>query len=288
MQLHEVIRRYRREYMVSLKPNTRRLYETVIQVYIIPALGFREITNITKRDVVNLHIDMATVPYLANRVLAILSGIYTFLGLSSPAKGIRRYNERSRERYLTPEEIKRLSVALGSHKDRPFVHAMLLLLVTGARKREILNAEWANLDWNRKQLKIVDSKGGKKYIILNDFAMAILDSIYTPISPYIIPGPNPQNPRNNIDKVWQRLRPSLSLRDVRIHDLRHTFASITANSPSGNIFVLRDLLHHTSVVTTQRYAHLFDATLRETSNNTGKHLKDLGLEYILRLKPPQT
>ena len=160
----------------------------------------------------------------------------------------------------------------------------MLLLLTGLRRNELLNARWSDVAFNSKRLVVPNSKTGKKYVVLNDVTMIVLNEAYTATDTYIIRGEAPDKPRVNISKAWRAFRTSLGLLRVRIHDLRHTFASLVANT-DANIFTLKDLLHHASVVTTQRYAHLFDATLRDASNKAGNDLLNAGLELIIRKSP---
>jgi integrase len=283
MDVNTALVKFMKEYGYTLSKNTRASYNSLIQVHIIPCLGLRQVESITKQDIINLHISMARNPYQANRCLALISKLYNHLGLRNPAKGIKRYHERTRETYLTPPQIAKVFEYLGNHSSRPFVTTVILLLLTGARKREILNAKWADVDFSGKRLLVPTSKTGKKYVVLNEAAMGILEEVYSAANTYIVEGETPDKPRNTISKQWLKMRKDLGLGRVRVHDLRHTFASIIANT-SANIFTLKDLLHHASVVTTQRYAHLFDETLREASNSAGNNLLEAGLELIIRPK----
>jgi integrase len=184
---------------------------------------------------------MATNPYQANRALALISNLYNYLELPNPAKGIRRYHERTRETHVEPKQLVKLFEALAEHKCKPFVAAIVLLWITGVRKRDILEAKWSDVDFNKKQLLI---ESGKIYIVLNGLALMILNEVYDPRNVYIIPGTTFDKPRVNINKAWTRLTRSLGVR-ARIHDLRHTFASLVANT-DANIFTLKDLLRHAS------------------------------------------
>lgn len=265
MNLNSAIVAYKRDTFPTLSPSTRRLYLTVINIHLVPALGLREMSTITQADMQALHIKLGGSPYMANRVLAFASLLFVHYKLPNPAKGVRRYNEDTREYYLGPEELTKLFETLASHRDKAFVTAIKLLVFTGCRRQEILDAEWKHVDFNRKQLLVPHSKTGKKFVVLNEYAIKVLRGAYSHKARYVIEGETPDKPRVNITKEWHKQRAALGFPQARIHDLRHTFASMVANT-SANIFTLRDLLHHSNVAVTQRYAHLFDTTLREASD----------------------
>src|SRR5262249_41130704 len=151
----------------------------------------------------------------------------------NPARGLERYREQGRERYLTSSELAHLGDAL--QKLGPFPAAAIrLLLFTGARLREILNAKWEWLDTERGLLFLPDSKTGKKTILLGAPAMAVLASLpRIKGNPHIIPGEKPGQPLADLNRPWAAVTKAAGLEGVRIHDLRHSFASFGAGASPG-------------------------------------------------------
>jgi integrase len=280
MKLYQVIAEFEAEYCYSLAETTRLDYSSAIRTHILPALGLLDYQAITQKQVIAIHANMVDTPYRANLVLAVLSKVYTWkLGKTghNPCRGIRRYKNLGREVYLQREELFRLAEALGRIEDRYFVAAILLYLSTGCRKREILNCKWSYINFGSATMVLPKIKTGKLAVPLSPFSVHVLKSIYSPSNVYVIPGHSRNGktldttkPRQNINDHWLRLRDSLGI-TARIHDLRHTFASIVANE-GGSIYSLQKLLGHLRIETTMRYAHLFDKTLRDTSDKASNYL----------------
>ncbi len=142
MNLNAAIVAYKAERFHVLAPSTRANNLALIHNYIVPKLGLREVNAISQTDIIGLHKSMGETPYMANRMLAFISALFVHYKLPNPAKGVTRYNEETREYYITPEDLNRLLGALASHPDKPFTTAIKLLVFTGCRRSEILGAQW--------------------------------------------------------------------------------------------------------------------------------------------------
>ena len=146
----------------------------------------------------------------------------------------------------------------------PFAAAALrLLLFSGCRLREILNLRWEHVDFERGLLFLPDSKTGRKTVILNAPALAVLNELER-IGPYVVPGDDPQNPRPDLKRPWTAVTTQADLKGVRLHDLRHTYASFGAGGGLG-LPIIGRLLGHSQASTTARYAHLDNDPLRRAS-----------------------
>jgi integrase len=209
----------------------------------------------------------------------------------NPARRIEKFKERRRERFLTLEELERLGGAIreaetsgipwmideskSNTKHLPIpkkrftkinkfaAAALRLLLFTGCRLREILNLQWEHVDLERGLLFLPDSKSGRKTVILNASAIAVLNQLEK-IGPYVVPGDDPGRPRSDLHRPWRAITRRSLLQGVRLHDLRHTYASFGAGSGLG-LPIIGRLLGHTQAATTARYAHLDNDPLRRAS-----------------------
>jgi integrase len=230
-------------------------------------------------------------------VLAVVGSMYAFAGRTgivpegtNPARGIDKFKESRRERFLTGEELERLGSAIReaetsgvpwavdeskpnakhmpkakrSTKIAPSAAAALrLLLFTGCRLREILHLRWEHVDIERGCLFLPDSKSGRKTVILNAPSLAVLNA-QERIGPYVVPGDDPERPRHDLKRPWDAVTKRANLTDVRLHDLRHTYASFGAGGGLG-LPIIDRLLGHSQVATTARYAHLDNDPLRRAS-----------------------
>ena len=288
------------------KGRTADEYARILGAHIVPALGSKRIVDLRRADVAKLHSKLGDSPYQANRALALVSAIWNWAArreevafADNPARAIERFAETGRERFLTSEELARLGdvlregETLGLHYSvdetkpnakhapkadhrrvmlDPFaVAAIRLLILTGARLREILDAQWSQLDLERGVLFLADSKTGKKPLYLSAAAQAVLGSVpRVKGNPHIIAGALEGAPRADLNKPWRAVRKAAKLDGVRIHDLRHSFASFGASASLG-LPIIGKLLGHSQAATTHRYAHLDADPLRravETIGNT--------------------
>ena len=264
----------------SLRNDTR-----MIEKQLRPKFGRLKVQDVTRKQVRAYHEALAETPYEANRRLALLSKLFSFAAdelewIASgdhPVKGIQKFNEVARRRYLSQTEMARLGQALakaeaGDLSRSVTVHAVAmlrLLTLTGARHSEILKLRWSEVDLERGRLELEDSKTGRKTIQLPPAARKILSELpHLDDNPHVIVGAKPGRHLVNIKDSWAAIRRDAGLDDVRIHDLRHTFASHGARS-GMSLPVIGALLGHTSSQTTQRYAHLSDDPLRAAADSIG-------------------
>jgi integrase len=264
------------------KPNTAYEYRRAVELFINPALGRHRISDLLRADVAGFHHDLRDRPYQANRALGVLSKMLNLAeewGLrpdgSNPCRHVKKYREQKRERFLTREEMQRLGAALDDAKqtETPFVIAAIgLLVLTGARLTEILTLRWDYVDLENQVLRLPDSKTGRKVVFLNDVAVKLLRDMPTMAgNPFVIAGGKPGARLINLQKPWRRIRAAANLPDVRIHDLRHSFASVGAGA-GMSLPVIGKLLGHSQPVTTARYAHLAADPVRAASNLIGNEI----------------
>jgi integrase len=259
------------------KARTAAEYQRAARLHIYPVLGNKRLGEISRTDVSRLHYAMRDKPYQANRTLALLSSFFNWAERHSlrsdgpnPCRHVEKYAERKRERYLSEEEIQRLGDVLaameGDSRITPWIAAAVrLLLFTGARLSEILTLRWNEVDFDNGLLRLPDSKTGAKIIYLPPPAIEVL-SILPRIdgNPYVICGAKQEAHLVNLEKPWRRIRKAAGLDDVRLHDLRHTFASVAARN-GLSLPVIGALLGHSQPATTARYAHLSADPLREAA-----------------------
>ncbi len=199
----------------------------------------------------------------ARRTVGLLGGIFSFaverkMRADNPVLGVERGKDRASKRHLSGDELVRLGQTLAQAKrESPFALAGIrLLLLTGARKGEILTAKWSYVDWENGLLNLPDSKTGQKSIILPPAALEVLKSLpRIADNPYILAGENKGAHLVGLPKAWERIRAKAGLSDVRLHDLRHSFGAF-AVSGGATLPILGALLGHRDWRTTQRYAHL--------------------------------
>ncbi|MBG6148695.1 integrase, partial [Labrenzia sp. EL_142] len=289
----------------KLKPTSLAGYRSGLRLHVLPVLGKRPAEAITTKDVNKIHIGLVEHPSHANRVIAYLSSVFSWGADNgyvpetfNPTRSVKRFKEQGRQRYLTDEELARLGRALvlaeteglswtikakGDRRKHVaknkqtiiypahVTNAIRLLLMTGCRLREILHLQWKEVDIGRGLLFLPDSKTGQKTVILNRSAIAILESMDRD-NRYVIPSDIPSQPRHDLKRPWTHIRAAAKLDDVRLHDLRHTHASIGAMAGFG-LPIVAKLLGHASAMTTQRYAHIADDPARRASDAIGMSLE---------------
>ena len=267
----------------KLKPSTARDYEHVIRNHIIPGLGHHPVATLARSDVHAFHANRAGTPRRGNYAVEILRVLMNFaidLQLrpagDNPARRIRMFRERKRERFLSETEFAAAeqAIAAAAREGRigPYAAAGLrLCLLTGARQGEICTAEWAYVDWTRGQVRLLDSKTGPRTIHLNTAALDVL-RVLPRAGRFIIAGgklgQEPGQGYKTLSRAWIIARKYGGLDDVRLHDLRHSYASLAANR-GASLQVIGKLLGHRRVTTTARYAHLVDATVTAVNDELG-------------------
>ena len=270
------IRRYERVW----KPRTLKVNRGYLRCQILPRFADRQIAEITRQDVVRWFASLAATPVAADRSMPVLSVIMREaerMGFrnegSNPCLGIRRYRRKGRERFLSDAELRSLAYCLDARKDEhPLaVAAVRLLLLTGCRKSEIVTLRWT--DWREGALFLRDSKTGPRTVWLSQAAQNVLNGIDR-TSAWVFPawrgdGPRPETWLNG---VWSGMRAEANLGDARLHDLRHTYASVGLKR-GESVPVIGRLLGHRSAETTLRYTHSADAMAAEAAATVGAALE---------------
>jgi integrase len=269
------------------------------------AHGSLKADALTRAHIAALHSSLANTPYAANRFLAVVSKCFSWAtdrglvpeGHVNPASRIERYREQGHERFLTNEELARLGDVLregetiglpyGVDESKPTakhapkvgnrrvkldpyaVAAVRLLILTGARFREILDAKWEHVDFERGILFLPDSKTGRKPVYLSAAALAIIASLpRLEGNPHLIAGMKDGAPRVDLKKPWAAITKAAGLEGLRIHDLRHSYASVGAGASLG-LPIIGKLLGHSQAATTHRYAHLDADPLKRAAETIG-------------------
>ena len=271
----ELADRFLREYVaVRCKPWTIMTYRGALDRWILPALGRLPVGTVTHGHVAALHHQLRDIPYRANQVVAILNRMFSLAevwglrrGGDHPCRAIRKYREHHRERFLSEEEFRRLGRVLdeveaetgegrGRRLGASVAAALRLLMLTGCRRNEILTLRWEEVDLEAAELRLRDSKTGPRVVPLSATAVSVLAALpRVPGNPWVIPGAKPGGRLSNLNDHWLRIRARAGLDDVRIHDLRHSFAS-RALALGESLPSIGRLLGHGQVATTARYAHL--------------------------------
>ena len=273
-----VANRYMREYVaVRCKPATQAQYRLTIARHIVPALGGMPIAAIGRAQVAALQHSLADRPATANQAVATLARLIEQAadwGLApargNPCRSVAKYRVRRHERFLTEPEFRRLGAALDALEAGGgiTVHAaaaIRLLALTGCRRNEILTLRWDDVRLDAGELRLRDSKTGPRTVPISPAAAKILGELpRIPGNPWVVPGRKPGAPLSGIFLQWRRARGLAGLDDVRLHDLRHSFAS-RALALGESLPTIARLLGHARVQTTSRYAHLARDTVKEAA-----------------------
>lgn len=303
---------YLKDVELHRKPGTAKEYRRLWGKHVLPTFGSKLVTEVAISDIRRLHRSLHKTPYLANRVAAMLGAFFTFArdegarpGNDNPAHGIEFFPENPRERFLSQEEFKRLGAALvraekeglppapqhrrepgkkakQKHRPRsadtpipanPFaIAAIKLLALTGCRENEILSLRWDAVDLERGYLRLADSKTGRSVRPIGASAAALLSSLpRIDGNPHVLPGLKENEHLKEIKRVWYSVRYAAGLDGLRLHDLRHSFASVPATS-GESLLVVRSLLGHKRVATTERYAHLSDDPVKRAANSAASEI----------------
>lgn len=262
------------------KQRTAEEYQRLIDQFVLPALGKHNVSAVTRADIARLHHSLRVTPYQANRVLAVLSKMLSLAepwGLradgSNPCRSVEKYRETKRERMLSADELSRLGAALAQWHGSPYVAAAVRLLVlTGARLNEILTLRWSPVDFERGEVRLTDSKTGPRTLHLPAEALTVLAELpRIDGNPFVIVGERHGRHLVNLQKPWRVLRDTADLPDVRLHDLRHAYASVAASSGLG-LPIIGKLLGHSQPATKHRYAHLAADPLKAAAEAIGQKI----------------
>ncbi len=269
---------------LKTKPRTAAEYRRMVELFIKPKLGRLKVADVLPADAYEFHTSLAKTPRQANHTLAVLSKMFSLAELwgwrtqnTNPCFIVERLPERRRDRFLTEKELERLGQVIQEMEDAItdsiYVFAALRMLIfTGARLSEILTLTWAMVDLENGMLRLPDSKTGAKVIFLNPPAIRLLKVLpEIQDNPYVFPGDRENDRLVNLEKPWRKIRDKAGLPNVRIHDLRHTFASMAAQS-GLSLQVVGALLGHTHPSTTKRYSHFGTQPLLDSSKQVGAKL----------------
>ena len=266
------------------KPRSAEGDRRMLRDVILPRLGRRKVEDITRSEVVKLHQGLAATPYSANRVLALLSKMFNLAerwGVrpegTNPCRYVDKFPERRRERFLSGAELARLGEVLAAAERSgaeppPVIAALRLLVLTGCRKSEILTLRWEDVDLERGALHLPDSKTGPKIVPLGAAAAEVLAGIPKVAgNPFVFPVERQGSHWVNVERSWRRFRRAMGLSELRLHDLRHSYASVGAAAGLG-LPVIGRILGHTQASTTQRYTHFADDPLRAAADRISSEI----------------
>ena len=263
------------------KQSTAYEYRRSVELFIDPRIGRRKVAEIQRSDIAELHHGLRKTPYQANRTLGVLSKMFNLAEMwglrpdgSNPCLHVKRFKEEKRERFLSAEEFHRLGAVLDEiledgSETRSAVAAIRLLMLTGCRLSEIQTLRWEHVDLEAGELRLPDSKTGGRAVPLAPSAVRLLESLpRDDDNPWVIAGKKPESHLTDLQHPWRRIRARAELDDVRIHDLRHSFASRALALGEG-LPMIGKLLGHTQVQTTARYAHLARDTVKASAARIG-------------------
>jgi integrase len=295
LTMAELCDRFESEHMPRLRPSTQGEYKSILRRYIKPHFGNAKVAGVAYADVDKLHrrITKAGNPYRANRVAAVLSKMFSLAERwqireldSNPCHSVERNHESKRKRYLSGDELGQLTRALAAHPDREAADIVRLLLLTGSRKGEVLGARWADLDlgtgiWTKLAANV---KQGEDHVVpLSAPARMLLSDIRERVKQkvlgeFVFPSINSRTGhRVDIERDWRQLLRAAGIKGLRIHDLRHSFASTVA-SFGGSLPLIGALLGHSNAASTSRYSHLFIDPQRAATERVGQIIEAAGTD----------
>ena len=264
-----------------LKPRTVVEYRTMLDKHVLPALGEMALAEVGRAEVNALHHSLRDTPSRANTSLHVLSRMFSLAEAwdlvppgRNPCRGVPLYRTRSRERFLTKEEYRRLGRALKEAETDglnwpPAIKAIRLLMLTGCRTSEILNLKWDDVDRTACVLRLKDAKAGPRMVPLTNPVRRVLETLpRQQDNPWVIIGQKPGKNLASLYHYWKPVRERAGLADVRIHDLRHSYAS-RALALGESLYTIGKLLGHATVTTTARYTHLMLKAEKEAASRVG-------------------
>ena len=251
---------------------------SMLKIHIIPVFGSLFLNEIKLSAVIKLHCSMREKGYAAvtcNNAIIMMRHMFNLAKKwdikgadHNPAAGIALFEiNNQRERYLTRKEVRVLKEAINESDNTQLKYIVVLLLFTGCRKRELLDAKWEHFDIQRRIWRIPTTKSGKlRHVPLSDAVIEVLKSLPRfDACPYLIPNPDTLKPFKTIYISWNTARNRAGMPDLRMHDLRHSFASFLINS-GRSLYEVQNILGHSQLSSTQRYAHLSQTTLVAAAN----------------------
>ena len=274
----DMCKRFEEDHLPKLRPSSQREYKAIIETYVLPALKHHKVGAVEFTDIDDLHRKISkTAPYRANRTVAVLSKMFSLatrwwpkLNIVHPARGIERNQEEKRHRYLSSDELARLTKTLADYEDQQAANIIRLLLLTGARRGEVQSMKWDDLDlesgvWTKPGA--TTKQKTEHRIPLSIPACRLLKVLAGEDAVYVFPG-RAKGHRVEIKDDWAAVCKAANIVGARMHDLRHTYASVLA-SAGLSLPIIGALLGHTQPAITARYAHLFDDPLRKATEQAG-------------------
>jgi integrase len=274
----DLAKRYREEYLPRKRASSAAEDAIMLRQHVEKRLGRLQVQAVSHDDIDKMHRAISKdTPTRANRVLALTSKLFSLavewkMRTDNPCRGIKKNAETKRERYLSPDELQRLSRTLEAHPYKSSANAIRLLLLTGARRAEVLGARWHEFDlgagvWMKPANR---TKAGKLHRIpLSAPALQLLEEMREQdTGEMLFPGRRGGEQQTTLKTFWHSICRTAELSDLRLHDLRHTFASHLA-SGGQSLLVIGQLLGHADISTTQRYSHLFDDVQRRAVETVG-------------------
>ena len=283
----DLAERYLKEHAeVHCKPRTKEAYRWLVVKFVLPELGKLAIEAVEREHIATLHYGHRETPYQANRILEVVRKMFNLAeawGLrkdgANPCRFVQKYKEKKRERFLTEDEFRRLGQVLNEAEAEgsetfSSVTAIRLLMLTGCRLNEIQTLRWEDVDLAAGELRLQDSKTGARMVPLSRASVAVLSALPRPEgNPWVIVGKRPGAHLTDLQHPWRRIRTRAGLEDVRIHDLRHSFAS-RALALGESLPMIGKLLGHTQVQTTARYAHLANESVKASGSRIADSIGD--------------
>ena len=290
----ELVALYFRDHVAHhCKASTAKAYRRLVERFILPTYGHLPVEKVDREDIAQLHRNLGNRPCQANRVLEIAVKLFNLAEEwqlrtgGNPCRFVRKYPEQRRERFLTDEEFRRLGDVLKEMEADGSLPvyaaaAIRLLMLTGCRRNEIVTLEWKNVDLEGGEIRLQDSKTGPRMVPLSPAAARVLrDLPRVEGNPYVIPGFRPGRHLADLNHYWDRVREKADLEDVRLHDIRHSFAS-RALALGESLSMIGKLLGHSKIDTTSRYAHLARDSIKASSARVAD---SIGTDILDRPQP---
>jgi integrase len=282
----DLVERYLHDHAMRKADHAYRDQQSMFRRLVLPRLGSMRVVDVKHSDIDHLHHEISKkTPIQANRVAQVLRKMFNLAirweyRPDNPANGLVFNPEQPRNRYLSPEEIKRLTAVLAEHKNQRCANVIKMLLLTGARKGEVMNATWDQFDldngvWTKPSAHTKQRREHR--VPLSRAVVELLHGVRKTqprFCRFVFPGDPPDHPLTEISTFWEIVRAKAGITDVRMHDLRHTYASILVSS-GLSLPIIGALLGHTQTQTTARYSHLFDHPLREATERVSAAVIEL-------------
>lgn len=280
--------RFLKEHVATrLKPSTQKEYRRNIELYILPKFRTFKVNEISQDDIAQWHYALSDKPYQANRNLGVLSRLFNLCEVwgyrtegTNPCRNVKKFKEKKREVFLSKPEISNLIQVLDTCIEKKMetifvASAFKLLLLTGCRLSEIQTLQWCYI--KQRHIELPESKTDYKRLPLSPLALSIIAEIpHLEDNPFVIAGTLPGRHISDLQKPWRRIRKRAGIQHIRIHDLRHTFASHAVMS-GHSLPIIAKLLGHTQIQTTMRYAHLADKEVALASQSISSILLSRGI-----------